>query len=42
MNEEKTEKFLRQVEHIRGHMTYHLKWRLNLVQVNAQGFIGFK
>jgi len=39
MHEEKTEKFLRQVQHIRGHMTYPFRWRLNLGQVNAQGFI---
>ena len=38
MNEERTETCL-QVEHIRGHMTYPFKWRLNLVQVNTQGLI---
>jgi hypothetical protein len=42
MNEEKTEKFSRQVQHIHGDMTYPFKWRLNLGQVNAQGFIGLQ
>ena len=35
MNEEKTGKFLRKVEHIRDHMTYSLKLRFSLVQVNV-------